>query len=57
MLGTSRGFAHDNKVLNYNESLLIFAHVTSSIRFVDAIENPSAKTPDDRAGQFDDTQF
>jgi len=33
-------FAHDNKVLNYNESLLIFGHVTSSVRFIDSIETP-----------------
>ena len=33
-------FAHDNEVLNYNESLLIFGHVTSSVRFIDAIEQP-----------------
>lgn len=31
-------FAHDNEVLNYDESLLIFGHVTSSIRFIEAIE-------------------
>ena len=34
----NQSFAHDNKVLNYNESLLIFGHVTSSIRFIEAIE-------------------
>jgi hypothetical protein len=39
-----QGFAHDNKVLSYNESLLIFGHVTSSIRFIEAIQKPSAKT-------------
>ncbi|MCF8721781.1 abortive infection family protein [Nitrospina gracilis] len=33
-----QSFAHDNPVLNYNESLLIFGHVTSSIRFIEAIE-------------------
>lgn len=33
-----QSFAHDNQVLNYNESLLIFGHVTSSIRFIEAIE-------------------
>lgn len=33
-----QSFAHDNAVLNYNESLLIFGHVTSSIRFIEAIE-------------------
>ena len=32
-------FAHNNEVLNYNESLLIVAHVTSSIRFIEAIES------------------
>lgn len=32
-------FAHDNKVLNYNESLLIFSHVTSSVRFIETIES------------------
>lgn len=31
-------FAHDNKVLNYNESLLIFGHVTSSVRFIESVE-------------------
>ena len=52
-----QSFAHDNKVLNYAESLLIFAHVTSCIQFIEAIENPSAKTSVDRAGQFDEVSF
>jgi len=34
-----RSFAHDNPVLNYSESLLIFNHVASSIRFVAALED------------------
>lgn len=34
-----QSYAHDNEVLNYNESLLIFGHVTSSIRFIKAIED------------------
>lgn len=33
--------AHDNPVLNYNESLLIFNHVVSAIRFVESIERPA----------------
>jgi hypothetical protein len=40
-----QSLAHDNEMLNYNESLLIFAHVTSSIRFIEAIENSSNETP------------
>jgi len=35
----NQSFAHDNQVLNYNESLLIFAYITSLIRFIDAVEN------------------
>ncbi len=31
-------YAHDNPLLNYEESLLIFNHVTSAIRFIGALE-------------------
>jgi len=44
-------FAHDNEVLNYNESLLIFGHVTSSVRFIEAIEQPKQKQ---KESAFDD---
>lgn len=33
-----QSYAHDNKVLNYNEALLIFNHVSSSIRFIESLE-------------------
>ncbi len=39
----NRSFAHDNEVLNYHESLLIFGHVTSSIRFIESIESAAEK--------------
>ena len=52
-----QSFAHDNKILNYNESLLIFGHVTSSIRFIEAIEKPSTETRALAADQFDDIPF
>ena len=29
-----QSFAHDNSILNYDESLLIFSHVTSGIKFI-----------------------
>ena len=35
-----QSLAHDNPVLNYSESLLIFNHVASSIRFIAAMEEP-----------------
>ena len=41
-----QSFAHDNEVLNYNESFLIFGHVTSSIRFIEAIEGLHGKKRD-----------
>lgn len=46
-------FAHDNDVLNYHESLLIFGHVTSSVRFVEAIEMQKPKR-EERENLFDD---
>jgi hypothetical protein len=39
----NQSMAHDNKVLNYDESLLILNHVTSSIKFIMALENRRAK--------------
>jgi hypothetical protein len=38
-------FAHDNPVLNYEESLLIYNHVTSSVRFLEAVERQKAPAP------------
>lgn len=37
-----QSLAHDNPVLNYSESLLIFNHVASAIRFIAALEEPAA---------------
>lgn len=34
----NHSFAHDNQVLSYEESILIYNHVTSSIRFIESIE-------------------
>jgi len=34
----NRSLAHDNPILNYEESLLIFNHVAASIRFIKALE-------------------
>ena len=42
-----QSFAHDNDVLKYEEALLIFAHVASSIRFLESIESKDKKHQDD----------
>ena len=34
----NRSFAHDNAILNYPESVLIFNNVTNSIKFIESIE-------------------
>lgn len=34
----NKSFAHDNKLLNYHESVLIFNNISSSIKFIDTIE-------------------
>lgn len=34
----NQSLAHDNPILNYDESLLIFNHVASSVRFIRALE-------------------
>jgi len=49
----NRSLAHDNQVLNRNESLLIFNHVTSAIRFVWALEQGMAKPEKDAADDLD----
>lgn len=43
----NQSLAHDNEVLNQNESLLIFNNVTSAIRFVWALEQLIQKAKDD----------
>jgi len=40
----NQSYAHDNNVLKYTEAMLIFGHVTTSIRFIEELEN-SKKMP------------
>jgi len=48
-----QSLAHDNPVLNYDESLLIFRHIASTVHFMRALEyrlrtpSPPATGPDD----------
>lgn len=34
-----KSFAHDNKILNYNESMLIFKNISSIIEFLESVES------------------
>lgn len=39
----NQSFAHDNSILNYHESLLIFRSISSIVEFINSIEEPTAK--------------
>lgn len=40
----NQSFAHDNPVLNYSESILIFNNVSSTIKFIESIEKSIEKS-------------
>lgn len=52
-----KSYAHDNEILNYNESLLIFGHVTSSIRFIESLERKCNQPAPVPTGAGDGTPF
>jgi Abortive infection C-terminus len=50
----NRSLAHDNPILNYDESLLIFNHVASSIRFIKSLEERIKSATATTATSIDD---
>jgi len=52
----NQSFAHDNKILNYNESILIFNNVSNVIRFLETIEKPKTKEKE-QVEEWDDLPF
>jgi len=53
----TKSLAHDNPILNYDESLLIFNHVTGSIRFLEALQKKRKAKSDDRMDKVQDLPF
>jgi hypothetical protein len=53
----NKSLAHDNPILNYEESLLIFNHVASSIRFIKSLESRIKHAPQPVATMDDDLPF
>lgn len=53
----NKSLAHDNPILNYEESLLIFNHVASSIRFIKSIEARIKHVPPPVVTMDDDLPF
>jgi hypothetical protein len=50
----NRSLAHDNPVLNRSESLLIFQHVTSTIRFVWTLDQSIAEPTNEEVFRFEE---
>ncbi|WP_020586221.1 abortive infection family protein [Desulfobacter curvatus] len=46
----NQSFAHDNPILNYDESLLIFNNVSNAIRFINSIDQEPKEEPELYAG-------
>ncbi len=53
----NRSLTHDNPILNYEESLLIFNHVASSIRFIKSLEAKIKSTLKPTANKDEDLMF
>lgn len=53
----NKSFAHDNPVLNYHESVLIFNNVSNTIKFIETIENGIKKTVEPEQADWDDLPF
>jgi hypothetical protein len=55
----NQSFAHDNPILNYHESILIFNNVASAIRFIQSIEakETTLNIPDEEIPSWDDIPF
>jgi hypothetical protein len=55
----NKSLAHDNPILNYHESVLIFNNVSNAIKFIEAIEkkNLDVDEQDEVQTEWDDIPF
>jgi hypothetical protein len=53
----NKSFAHDNPILNYHESVLIFNNVSNTIKFIETIENSIKKTKVPEQSNWNDLPF
>ena len=53
----NKSFAHDNPVLNYHESVLIFNNVSNTIKFIESIEAKIKKTKEPEQAEWTDLPF
>lgn len=53
----NKSFAHDNPILNYQESVLIFNNVSNTIKFIESIESSIKKTKEPEQADWTDLPF
>lgn len=53
----NQSFAHDNQILNYNESILIFNNVSNVIRFLESIEKLRPIDKEEEVEDWDNLPF
>jgi len=53
----NKSFAHDNPILNYHESVLIFNNVSNTIKFIETIEKSIKKIKEPEQTNWDDLPF
>ncbi len=53
----NKSFAHDNPVLNYQESVLIFNNVSNTIKFIESIEGRIKATKEPEQTEWGDLPF
>lgn len=53
----NNSFAHDNPVLNYQESILIFNNISNTIKFIETVENKIQKTKNPQQADWSDLPF
>lgn len=53
----NKSFAHDNPILNYQESVLIFNNVSNSIKYIESIETRIKKDSEPEKADWEDLPF
>ena len=53
----NRSLAHDNPILGYEEALLIFNHIATSIRFLRSVDTAAREREASAAAPGDDIPF
>ena len=53
----NKSFAHDNPILNYEESVLVFNNISSMVKFIQAVENRISKSKEDNKTEWEDPTF